>query len=357
MKYFDYSEYLKNYKTFIIIFFVFLSISMVLYQFKPTIQNFIPMYFSSQHKNYEGQNKTFVLIWTQKCKNMGDYWGFGDVIRGTIGAYELSKKYKFKLVVDISQHPISKFLNYNPRHPYQSLVYENRNNIPYLGFWEDDLVNHIHGVFYKQNILFGFTNVNNREFMDIQLPLAEDTRNFMKEILTPSNELEKLIQQYLVQLPHKDFEALHYRLGDMSSLVSSKVQIDENKLLTHVKQCYKPNCILFSDNQKFKNMIYKNLYNDIYMFHFDIGHLGYHHDYTKVLNSLIEFFILSKAKYIHSFSVYTWASGFVNSVHKIYNIPLTVVQNESFLLHQPENHSEQWNWLHGNHIPTVLENQ
>ncbi len=37
--------------------------------------------------------KKIIIVWTQKCVNLKkSYWGLGDLIRGTLKLYQLSKK-------------------------------------------------------------------------------------------------------------------------------------------------------------------------------------------------------------------------------------------------------------------------
>ena len=81
---------------------------------------------------------TVIHVWTNDCCNksydIGDtssYWGIGDLIRGTIKLYQLSLIMRFDFYVDISLHPISKFL-VNPDHPYKDIVLEYRNEIEYF---------------------------------------------------------------------------------------------------------------------------------------------------------------------------------------------------------------------------------
>jgi hypothetical protein len=58
------------------------------------------------------------------------------------------------------------------------------------------------------------------------------------------------------------------------------------------------------------------------MFHLDIGHIGRDNDDKLIKNTLLEFFIMTNAKKIKTFSNYSWISGFVMWLSYIYNIPL-----------------------------------
>ena len=77
--------------------------------------------------------KTIVQVWTHHCYNMpqtsdSNYWGLGDVLRGTIQLYILSKKMGFKLYVDTSLHPVSKYLEPS-ENPFSAFIQVNKDKI------------------------------------------------------------------------------------------------------------------------------------------------------------------------------------------------------------------------------------
>jgi hypothetical protein len=61
------------------------------------------------------------------------------------------------------------------------------------------------------------------------------------------------------------------------------------------------------------------------MFDIDIGHIGKDNDDKLIKNTLLEFFIMTNANKIKTYSNYTWISGFVLWASYIYNIPLTQI--------------------------------
>lgn len=337
-----------DWSLYILIIFILIFLYIYLYNRYP-IQYYIPFL----RPNFK--DKTFIMVWTQYAVNNKDYWGLGDIIRGTIFMYKLSKELKFKLYIDISNHPVSKFLNYDSKHPFQKLIYDNRNNIPFIGFLGEEVQDYLYKNFFQKDIVFGITNGLDSEFMNVVNPLETDIQKLLQHILTPNSFLQKIIQEQLDKLP-KPFIALHFRVGDMSSLVSNKVQIDEDTAIQQIQKHLKPNTVFFSDSQTLKNIVYTHFYTDIHMFHHDIGHLGYHAEDIKVFNSLVEFFVLSKAQSIHSITSYNWVSNFINAIHKIYSVPLTF-QLDNLELTQKPNYKNSWEWLHHNHLTEVLNNR
>ena len=67
-------------------------------------------------------------------------------------------------------------------------------------------------------------------------------------------------------------------------------------------------------------------FNDVFLYHIHIGHIGYKEHSIIIRDSLFEFFIITMAKKIKTYSVYMWVSGFVKIAHDIYDIPLEVIQ-------------------------------
>ena len=69
-----------------------------------------------------------------------------------------------------------------------------------------------------------------------------------------------------------------------------------------------------------KDTVKKN--GTFFVFDTEIGHLGYHSDTNKLRDTLFEFFVMTKAEKIKSYTINNWPSGFVKIVHEIYNVPL-----------------------------------
>jgi hypothetical protein len=297
----------------------------------PTIQYYMP----ENPQPYKG--KTFVMIWAnghtkephQNGWSKGSFWGLGDTIRGTTYMYDLSKRLGFDFYVDITQHSVSKFLTYKSDHPFQEQVYNIRDDIPYCGFYDTEVANFLKEHFQKQDVVLGMTNVT-VDFTNPDVPLSKGAKNILREILQPNVQLEKMLNESLQKLPSK-FTALHYRLGDNSSLVYNNTKINEKEILKHVKKYKTKDIVLFSDSKELKDLIYKKYYTDIHMFHFDIGHLGYHADETKTLHTLVEFFVMCRAKRIRTTSTYSWISNFVNAIHKVYDISMDYEVNATYL--------------------------
>lgn len=287
------------------------------------------LFFSVKHESYEPLNdKTVIMAWTHHCKNVRDGdWGLGDILKATYSLYEMSKRLKFKLIVDISQHNLSHFLVQQP-HPYNNYVLENRNNIPYYNMEYDELEKQIYNdlkdkpitILFCSGFAQPFANSVNTESISI------DAKQFLRKILTPKPNFRKLIQQKRYEIPFQTYSVLHYRLGDAYAFDCDDCKKGKDngnphieELLNHIQTHKTGNDILLTDSSQFKQ------YAKPFIFVYDhpITHIRYSKNIDETKNTLIEFFILTQAKSIHSFTVYDWISGFVLSAHKIFDVPLT----------------------------------
>jgi hypothetical protein len=259
-----------------------------------------------KYNEYYGK-KTVILVISQDVKGTVGYWGLGDIIRGMIATYLIAKKMNCNYIIDIQLHPISKFLKKND-HPYSQLIYDNRDNIYYQGNPEEYIRNN------NSDVIFFNTNIGT-DYL-----LTDDCKEFIKNILTPNEELSQYILSNTNNIPYNSYNILHYRLGDNYIIDNNTINI----FIDNFTKNKEDNDILMSDSNNFKKIIKQK--SNIYMFDFDIGHIGIHDD-IKIKNTLCEFFIVTKARKIKTYSVYYWVSGFMLYVSKLYDIKLINLNN------------------------------
>lgn len=258
--------------------------------------------------------KTVIQVWTHHCCNMpqtdtDNYWGLGDVLRGTVQLYMLSKKLGFQFYVDTSLHPISQHLM-PTENPFADLIQENNDSI-YMVPFDVNLENHIHSL--NDGVHFFFTN------SDITETIDDDCKAFMKQILRPIKSLQKEIVK-LSQL--RPYEIMHFRLGD-AELVNGIMDIADHtvpRIMELIKANRSEYDILISDSMSLK--MNKQIQNEIYVLQTNPAHLGRSTDPDAIKDTLIDFFLLTGATRIKTYSSYEWISGFVLWAHKIYDIPL-----------------------------------
>lgn len=258
--------------------------------------------------------KTIIQVWTHHCCNMpqtdtSNYWGIGDVLRGTMQLFMLSKKLEFNYYVDTSLHPMSQFLM-PTENPFEELIHENRHNI-YMVSFDVNLEEHIQSL--NDGVHYFFTN------SDITIPFDDECKTFLKHILRPIKSLQKEVTK-LSQL--RPYEVMHFRLGD-TELVNGKFNTSTNTLM-HILDLIKANRseydILISDSLSLK--MNQLVQNEIYVLQTTPSHLGRSTDPEAIKDTLIDFFLLTGATRIKTYSCYHWTSGFVYWAHQIYDIPL-----------------------------------
>ena len=261
--------------------------------------------------------KTIILVWATKFNNItidsvNGFFGLGDVVRGTMSMFQLSKKYNFRLIVDIQLHPISKFLKFN-NNEYSELIKKNKDNIPF--FYPEEIETFVKND--QRDVNFLFTNNHLIE------PITKECKDFIKNILLPNDEFANYIQKFLKnENINLSYNILHFRLGD-SLLVRNDNSSDSefNKFIDIMNKNKEDQDILISDSDQFKEYIKSQSYN-IFFFNTKTAHLGYEQHGNDIRDTLMEFFITTKAKKIKTFSVYSHLSGFVNIVHQVYDVPL-----------------------------------
>jgi hypothetical protein len=238
------------------------------------------------------------------------FWGLGDIIRGTIKLYQLSKKYNFKLIVDKQHHPLSNYL-INNEHQFSQIIKSYRNNIPIVGEPENYILN---STKKSIDVLIFFTN---DKFND---PITEDCKDFIKHNFTPNTDFLNYIIEKTNTIPFKEYTILHYRLGDDELVKNIKnKKLNNNSFVDHInknKTKYE-NYILVSDSLNLKKIVRGS--TDIFMFDSIVAHMGCS---TDLKDTLFEFFIITNAKKIKTYSVYPWTSGFVKIANDIFDVPL-----------------------------------
>jgi hypothetical protein len=251
--------------------------------------------------------KTVIQVW------VNDYYGIGDILRGTIKLYQLSKKLNFNYIVDIQHHPISNFL-INNHHEFSDFIKEKKGQIFYVINSEEHILNS------KEDIIYFITNDG---YHDMEF-ITEDCKTFIKNILTPNNEFSKYIEEKKKMIPFDFYNILHFRLGDEQGLVSGNFNSEEH-MFFKLQSYIEGNDILLTDNNTFKKYVKEK--SQIFSFDIPIAHSSYHKELEELKDTFFEFILLTKAKRIKSYCVYLRFSGFVLWISQIYDIELVKIPN------------------------------
>jgi len=253
--------------------------------------------------------KTIIQVWTHKCINTpGSFWGIGDILRGTLKVYQLCKKYNYTFIVDIQLHNLSNYLVNHP-HEYSNIIKDNADKIEFV--YGDELEKYLTN--HNSEIIYFFTNAHCDENLD------SDTKYFIKNILTPNAVCKETFSNKFCQIP-ENFNILHYRLGDEE--IVSNYSFTDSGMIDHLIKHKEDNDILISDSRTFKCMAKQVKNINLLIFDLELRHIGFE-SRESLMDTMFEFFLITKSKKIKTYSKYGWVSGFVFWIHKIYDIPLT----------------------------------
>ena len=254
--------------------------------------------------------KVIIQAWTQNCVNAPqteteNFWGIGDFLRGTIQLYMLSKKLGFQFYVDISLHPMSKYLM-PLENPYTSVIQANKENIKLIpsNINLEEIIPTL-----TDGLYFFFTNAQ------CTYPISTECQEFIKNILIPIPSLEHELSMF----PFKKYEIMHLRLGD-KELLNNGSAIVSQELIRMVQKNKGDNTILISDSLSIKQN--PDILKYVYITDTKPKHTGKCTDSDSMKDTLIEFLLITRSSYIKTYSCYQWRSGFVDWAHKIYDIPI-----------------------------------
>jgi hypothetical protein len=267
--------------------------------------------------------------------------GFGDFIRGCYFALDFCERFNIQFEI-ILNHPISSFLNVpSKRHIVQ---FENVkmfiNNNCYA-----------HSV-DKNNVIHNITGTKiNSEFISYlskdasvhddyaliynlvypQHEISEVHKEYMQRFLCPNAAMEQSICDTMTSLDitRLAYSVIHIRSGDnFSNTMFQPEYINQlckyiNKIIyTDIK--IHNNYLLISDNNEIKSIMIDR-FPALKVLNNQITHVAtaFANKDEMVKNTMIDFYLMSRSKAIHSFSCYDHGSGFSQWCAKTYNIPFT----------------------------------
>lgn len=286
--------------------------------------------------------KTVIHVFTNNCCNikynpyeLASYWGLGDLIRGSIKLYQYSQIMRFNYYVDISLHPIAKYL-INSEHPYTQLIQDNKDNIEY--YYIDKLKDPLKNKLKQDNdVILLTTNDKIAE----TLPITDDCKEFILNIFTPKPEFKLYFDNYVNDILKlkSDYTICHFRLGDYNYTVSNNIDDMEIFLNKYITNDYisVENDILLTDNKILKKYVLDN--NIMVTPNTKIRHVGKESDDDEnydgnddddaedygTRDTLVDFYLLLNCKGIKTYTTYVWVSGFVFWASVLKDIPLTIL--------------------------------
>jgi len=294
-------------------------------------ENVFSYYENINIKNiYDKKIKYIYNVYQPFYNNNKKATGFGDFLRGSYFLLQFCKYNNFNFDIIIN-HPISIFLKNNI----------NNNNITNasikISYFEKTSINEPKIEFEKYFLSYLYdTNVHDDSLFvyTISFPFIKilpKEKDFFKEKLEPNDEMKLYIESTLnkLLLVKKTYIVIHIRSGD-NYLNNTEKSFSDNYLNTLYKEINdilkkNPsfiNVLIIADN----NYIKKNIGKHYTFFKFlqnNITHFGegIKQEREKIKNTLLDFYLMSYAMSIYSFSVYEHGTGFSRWCAETYDVP------------------------------------
>lgn len=288
----------------IIIVFLILLILYILYLFTKKFK-----------QEYMGNQKTMYLIWQNK--RGVNTQGLGDKVRGAIFLKQYCDDKNINLFIDGTDDTTSDFLKNVKSEHYEKIK---SKELLFLGDTETNY-DKLDSAIENNDEIYVYSNTH--PFRDLSL----DDKVFANMLLEPVTFLSEEINDKVNKLP-ENYGVQHFRFPDA---VFSKDFDETNKLFKDyfdlLKKSYKETDVLITNSVNFKKYAKQNL--GIKTIECDndeciVEHIGQGNtdSYNSMKNSFIDFFIVTKSKYIKTHTNYNWISSFVLWPSKIFDIPI-----------------------------------
>ena len=277
--------------------------------------------------------------------------GLGDFIRGSYFILEFCDEYKFEPKIIFNNY-IAKFLKMKThklnliRNVLTGIQIFNNNNFSAYTITNNyildpkkdnkhimsDFVDYVVGCDCYYGNAFVFCNSFPRHH------ISDKNKEYMRNMLEPIDEIKVLIQNTLheMQLKCKEYIVIHIRAGD-GYLKNERNDFSNgyiHKLVNHIQfdmnRCRQTtssntnNYLLIADNNRIKTFL-QEYFPYLKMVMKPITHFGEGVvlEEEKVKNTLLDFYLLSLASAILSYSHYEHGSGFSYWCAKTFDIPYT----------------------------------
>ena len=287
-------------------------------------------------KLIELRKATIENVYQEEYNNNVHATGLGDFIRGSYFLMQFCDNNKINCSINISNHPISQFLEIYKNQP--QLIYNNVNKFEQKNFNPIVSDNNIIGNIYDPSINDSFVKYLSKHHTfqrklyvyTITYPannISKKHKEYMKQILIPSKSIALLVDNMItdIGLVKNKFTIIHIRYGD-----DFLIKHNEHIKKSHLEQLQKTfdnldsrqTFLLISDNTIIKNMLLFK-YPFIKTHFNDITHTGegLHLDTHKLQNTMIDFYLFSHATNVIAFSTYKHGTGFSKWSTETYSVP------------------------------------
>jgi hypothetical protein len=292
---------------------------------------------------YNRNIKTIINVYQEQYKNGIYATGLGDFIRGCYYLINFGETYKVDYKIMINHKMKAYLKKYEDQPMYENwkgIEFFSQNNYEGQQIDANKVIHNLPGKIinskFVKHIIENVKVIDEAVYIyNIIFPnhdICEYHKEHMRGILEPTEYMANLIEKTMnnLSLTNNNFTVIHIRSGDkylkdMSTDFSPNYITRLNKEIFYtINQNKQPitSCLVLTDNMELKHIIAKT-FPAIKILLNPIAHLGQgvvQHD-EAIKNTLLEFYLMSRAASIVSFSSYEHGSGFSQWCAKTYNIP------------------------------------
>lgn len=265
--------------------------------------------------------------------------GIGDFIRGCFYVMQLSKILNIGFELDISNHPIEKYIENSGKNLY--INYDKiewimgHNRPPHL--WKDK--NNYFDIEFANIIIDRLNNYHESDtyaFFTNAFPISYNFLNTGKETIKNMLKPTKFMKEYIdytlneMQLQKNTYATIHIRSGDNYLTKQENITIEFiNKIKKNINRIIIPHkkYLIISDCN-FLKLALKS-YPNFYIINRQIEHLGGENikssETPGVMNTLLDFYLMSYSNAIFALTVYGHISGFSQYCAITNNIPFNYI--------------------------------
>ena len=235
------------------------------------------------------------------------FHGFGDYIRGVVHLYQTVQGKPVELKVNFSNHHLQSVFvcrNHLSIGECENAKYIFANNPNY------DVLQHTH-VFTNRFHSFPAYDAACKDFL---------IRNCFTPRIGFTKKLSNIKQQ--LSIVDGEYSILHIRLHDNETFSQSRLDTIRT-IIQNIQLQYHPNepFLLLSNS----NIYFSHIHSPFLIkTQLARGHVGQNtHTANECIDTMVEFMLMTTSKRIVQLSVYDWGSGFSETAHNIYDVPIT----------------------------------
>jgi hypothetical protein len=267
--------------------------------------------------------------------------GLGDFIRGSFCFMQLAKLLNLEFDIDISNHPISKFIHVQPINGLDyskiELYFEYNRSADGKNIYENVIKNVNPDFIYKTIDWLNSKDCEVFGFFSNAFPIiTKHTEYEKKKInlkLLPKPIMINYINESLnkLKLSKKGYGVIHIRTGDKYLVEKESISIASiNKIRNRIKKLIVPgrNYLIISDNNKLKIHL-KNIpgCNAIITKIEHVGGEGINEENSDgIMNTMLDYYLMCNSNAIIIISVYGHVSGFSKYSAVLNNIPYKYIK-------------------------------